>query len=411
MPSKMKVTVKGLVALVFAAYVLVQLVRPNTTLLRALSFQRSELDSTTLARVALQTPVHSRLPQATRAHPRSAKTIFGDPLAQQKLAWHGVARMSGLTRAHTEIVSEPDVSNTPPEYDGRTRVAFQGKPGAYSEVVNKHYGDKVVGVPCDNFDELVSLVASGKVERGLIPIENSLDGTIHANIDLLLGNSNIHIVGEVSIPIAHCLLAVKGAKLDNITRVMSHPAALAQAKKFLAKRQIKTEPVYGTAASAKMVAAEGQTDLAAIATKNAARRYGLHVLHECTVTDDERISYTRFLELSNRPAIVRPARKAKTSLVMALPNRPGSLVQILTIFSMRGLDMTKIESRPLQSLNEATRSMIMAEVANAALDQFPAIFLMDVSGSVADVEMRNAIAHLHEEPHFMRVLGSYETPE
>eukprot|EP00747_Dinoflagellata_sp_TGD_P199122 gnl/TRDRNA2_/TRDRNA2_72289_c0_seq1.p1 gnl/TRDRNA2_/TRDRNA2_72289_c0~~gnl/TRDRNA2_/TRDRNA2_72289_c0_seq1.p1 ORF type:complete len:210 (-),score=33.09 gnl/TRDRNA2_/TRDRNA2_72289_c0_seq1:83-652(-) len=186
---------------------------------------------------------------------------------------------------------------------------------------------------------------------------------------------------------------------------MSHPVALAQCKQFLADRGIQPEVMYDTAGSAKIIAKEGRRELAAIASKGAAKHYGLDVLSE--EVQDDRINFTRFLELSTYPGIVRPGQRSKTSLVLALRSRPGALVHALTIFSMRGLDMTKIESRPINSLNSQTRKMIESAVPTDK-DQFPVIFLIDVSGSIADPAMKNAITHLHEEPIFLRVLGSYE---
>ena len=330
----------------------------------------------------------------------------GEQRRSEKFASLGAAVMEGPMGTLPPPPADKAGSDRP-EYDGRPRVAFQGELGAYSEMaVTQHYGEgNAVPVPCDDFEELVRLVSSGQVERGLIPIENTLAGTIHKNYDLLLAHSRIHIVGEVTIHIEHCLLALESTQMSDIKRVLSHPVALAQCERFLAANGLQPEVSYDTAGSAKLVAERGWTDAAAIAGKAAAVQYGLKVLQKGV--QDESNNYTRFLELSTEAAIVRQGRAAMTSLLLALPSRPGSLVHALTILSMRGLNMTKLESRPVNSLNEATRKMIEAEDPEA-LGQFPAIFLIDVAGSIADVPMKNAIAHLHEEPIFMRVLGSYE---
>eukprot|EP00928_Gymnodinium_smaydae_P096333 TRINITY_DN8487_c0_g1_i1.p1 TRINITY_DN8487_c0_g1~~TRINITY_DN8487_c0_g1_i1.p1 ORF type:complete len:419 (-),score=67.41 TRINITY_DN8487_c0_g1_i1:106-1335(-) len=294
----------------------------------------------------------------------------------------------------------------PRDPQGRPRVAFQGELGAYSEVaVNTRFGEgNAIPVPCDNFDELVELVSTGQVERGLLPVENSLAGSIHKNYDLLLKHTDLYIVGEVTIPIAHCLLALDGTRLKDVKRVLSHPVALAQCERYLQAHELTPEVAYDTAGSARLVA-EGQLrDAAAIAGRAAGRRYGLKVLAEGI--QDEANNFTRFLELSREPAKLQGTRRSRTSFLVAVENKPGSLVHLLTILSMRGLDMTKLESRPVNSLNAESRALIAEQLGDVG--HFPVAFLIDVTGSTADRAIKNAIAHMQEEPLFLRVLGSYD---
>jgi prephenate dehydratase len=202
-----------------------------------------------------------------------------------------------------------------------------------------------IPVPCEDFEELVDLVSKGAVERGLIPVENSLAGTIHKNYDILLAHDDIQVVGEVTIPISHCLMALEGTELSDVRRVLSHPVALAQCERYLERLGLTPQAAYDTAGSAKLVAQQQLRDAAAIAGQGAAKRYGLKVLAQGV--QDESTNHTRFLELCTSRQAPRPrvGHTARTSLIVGLASRPGSLVHALTILSMRNLDMTKLESR------------------------------------------------------------------
>ncbi len=254
--------------------------------------------------------------------------------------------------------------------------------------------------------QLLEAVRSGDVELGCIPVENSLAGTIHKNYDLLVTH-DLHIVGEVTIPISHCLMANRGVKLEDVKVVLSHPVALAQCETFIKAQGLQKEVTYDTAGSAEMVMQSGARDRAAIAGKTAAARYNLDVL--ASGVQDESNNYTRFLVLSRRPAPPSPGSKSRTTFLIGLPNRAGSLVHALTIFSMRGLDLSKLESRPLPAgkLGDAIREVFKAGANGKDPAAFPTMFVLDVLGATTDTPMQNAIRHLEEENTFVRVLGSY----
>jgi prephenate dehydratase len=266
-------------------------------------------------------------------------------------------------------------------------VAFQGERGAFSEeAVVVHFGEAARPLPCRSFAEVFEAASSGRADYGVVPIENSLAGSIHQVYDLLLARG-LHIVGEVEIRISHHLIALPGVKLADVRRVLSHPQALAQCQKSLARLLPEAEPVptYDTAGSVKLLREENIRDGAALASRRAAEIYGLAILRECLEDDPE--NYTRFLVLGTSP--VEPQGPAKTSLVFSVKNAPGALHRCLGAFARRGIDLTKIESRPLRG------------------KRWQYVFYVDFAGSVHEERCRQALEELRGMATFLRVLGSY----
>jgi prephenate dehydratase len=264
------------------------------------------------------------------------------------------------------------------------RVAFQGEPGAYSEEAAYQYFGEVETQPCETFDNVFATVTSGACESGLIPIENSLAGSIHQNYDLLLRHE-LHIVGEYSLRVRHCLIGFPGAEKSKLRQVISHPQALGQCAGYLRALGVKTEPAYDTAGSVKLVKALGDRSMAAIASQRAAEIYEMQILQEGIEDNPE--NYTRFLAIA--PEAVMPTGEAKTSIVFTLRNQPGALFKALSVFALRDIDLTKIESRPL------------------AGKPWEYLFYIDFIGA-ADVDpARRALDHLREYALMLRVLGSY----
>ena len=264
------------------------------------------------------------------------------------------------------------------------KVAFQGEPGAYSEQAVFNYYGEVETLPCESFDVMFDSVASGKSDFALAPIENSLAGSIHQNYDLLLRH-DLHIVGEYLLRVQHCLIALPGVKKEDIKKAISHPQALGQCAGYLRSHGIKAEQVYDTAGSVKMLKESGARDVAAIASRRAAEIYEMQILEEGIEDNPE--NYTRFLAVG-REAVI-PDGEAKTSIVFTLKNMPGALFKALSVFALRDIDLTKIESRPLQG------------------KPWEYLFYIDFIGSAGNEVSKRALDHLGEYAMTFRVLGSY----
>jgi prephenate dehydratase len=266
------------------------------------------------------------------------------------------------------------------------RVAFQGERGAYSEIAARaFFGENIRLLPCESFDLVFKKVESRKVESGVVPIENSLAGSIHQNYDLLLKH-RLQIVGELNLPVVHNLIANPGARLSSIRKILSHPQALMQCQNNTAKlRGVKIVPAYDTAGSVKKIKEEKLLDAAAIASELAARIYGMEILRRKIQDNPE--NFTRFIILRRKAP--PPSGANKTSIVFSVKNIPGALFRSLSVFALRDVDLYKIESRPLHG------------------KPWEYFFYIDFAGSITDRNCRNALAHLEEIATFMKVLGSY----
>lgn len=272
------------------------------------------------------------------------------------------------------------------------RVAFQGEIGAFSEeaALALYPGADPVAYP--SFEAVFGAASDGLVDRAVIPIENSLHGSVHANYDLLQEH-DLTIVAEFNLRIRHNLLAKMGTRREQVRRVLSHPQALGQCRQFLRSQLAHAEfiPAYDTAGAAKIVAETRENDLAAIASEKAAAEYGLHVLAAGIESNHE--NYTRFLALSKRPEDREPARSSgahKTSIVYSMrENVPGALFKSLAVFALRDLDLFKIESRPL-----------IGSPGNY-------LFYLDLKGKSDAEPVRNALNHLREIAAYVKILGSY----
>jgi len=271
-------------------------------------------------------------------------------------------------------------------------VAFQGEPGAYSEAAAyEHFGRVIQTLPCKTFDEAFDSVTQGKSSCGILPIENTLAGSIHRNFDLLLRH-DLTITGEHYLRVRHCLLGLPDSHLEDIRQVLSHPAALAQCEASLTQLGIERVPEYDTAGSARIILERNDPRTGAIASKHAAEVYDLKVLQEDLEDNPE--NYTRFLILSKDTA---PADAAdvkdedyKTSIVFTLDNKPGVLFKAMSVFALREIDLTKIESRPVIG------------------KPWEYLFYIDFIGNINSKHCTNALSHLEEIAPFIRVLGSYK---
>jgi prephenate dehydratase len=269
------------------------------------------------------------------------------------------------------------------------RVAFQGELGAFSgEAAHKLLGDNIELMPCETFEKIFAVVENKLCDYCLVPIENSLFGSIYQNYDLLLKH-NLRIIGETNLRIVHNLIAVPGTRIEEVRRVYSHPVALGQCLRYFAEHpEMRPIAAYDTAGSVKMIMENREVGDAAIAGASAAQAYGAQVL--VSGIEDDRQNYTRFLLLARQEFGSEPPPEAdKTSIVFALENRTGSLYRAMAVFALRDLDLTKIESRPLVGY------------------PWEYSFYLDFIGHTAEPRVRNALAHLGEFATSIKVLGCY----
>lgn len=267
------------------------------------------------------------------------------------------------------------------------RIAYQGEPGAFSEAASRLVDATAELLPCRAFEDVFTAVNEGRADFGVLPIENSIGGSIHRNFDLLQQNA-LPIVSEVEVPVVHQLLALPGTTLEQVKRIYSHPQGLAQCERFLQTlRGVELIASYDTAGSAKMIASERMADAAAIASKRAGEVFGLDVLR-AGIQDYEH-NTTRFLVIGKRP--LSDAPHDKISVVFTLPNEPGALFKALSAFALRNIDLTKLESRPMPSR------------------KWEYLFYVDLKASPDDPACQRALAHLAEIAPTLRVLGSYSS--
>lgn len=222
------------------------------------------------------------------------------------------------------------------------KIAFQGEIGAYSELaVYKHFGSNVQVKPCKLFSDVFRSVDVGEVDYGVVPVENSIEGSVNQVYDLFM-EYDLKVCGEIILKIEHCLIANFNATLDSIKVVYSHPQALGQCINFLEKSGYKPIPTYDTAGSVKLIKEQGVTDAAAIASERAAQIYGMKILRR-NISDNPD-NYTRFFVLSKNE--VPPSGNDKTSIIFSVKHLPGALYKALEEFASREINLTKIESRP-----------------------------------------------------------------
>jgi len=268
-------------------------------------------------------------------------------------------------------------------------VAFQGERGAFSEdAAIKLFGEEIDFLSCVSLRDVFRVVSEGRVEVGVVPVENSQAGSINDTYDLLLSCS-LNIVAEVILRVSHCLMALPGEKVDDIATIYSHPQALAQCEEFLNKLKVEIIPSYDTAGSAKMIKERGLKNCAAIASRKAASIYGLEILAPEIETNIN--NYTKFFAISKQEA--KRAQRNKTSLVFAVKHVPGALHSNLGVFANRNINLTKLESRPSKS------------------KPWEYVFYADFEGHLADEAPKEALKELRSGATFVKILGSYPQAE
>ena len=266
------------------------------------------------------------------------------------------------------------------------RVCFQGAAGSYSEeAMMQFFGEDVNSIPVDTFRDAMALLEEGSADYAVLPIENSTAGIVSEIYDLLAEYEH-YIIGEQIIKIKHCLLGVPGAELSDIKTVYAHPQALMQSARFLNDHSsIKQVGLKNNAFAAKKVAEDGDKTQAAIASARAAKVYGLDIIKEGVNSEDS--NSTRFIIVTNQKVFLKDA--SKISLCLEIPHAAGTLYRLMSHFIYNNLNMTKIESRPIEDRNWEYR------------------FFIDFDGNLADSAVKNALRGLREEARMLRILGNY----
>ncbi|UCB44273.1 MAG: bifunctional 3-deoxy-7-phosphoheptulonate synthase/chorismate mutase [Spirochaetota bacterium] len=267
------------------------------------------------------------------------------------------------------------------------KVAIQGEEGSFSqEACIKYWGESVIIIPKMSSDDVIEAVEGGETDQGLLPIENSLIGSISTTYDLLL-ESQLQIVGEVITPISHCLLAIKKFPVKEIKKIYSHPVALSQCSTFLESlKDCEIIPIYDTAGSALKISKDKEPKSAAIASKIAAKIYNLEILAERL--EDYPNNQTRFIIIAKKEDKAHD-KASKTSIVFTTLHQPGALYKVLKVFNDYGINLTKLESRPHKA--ETWRSY----------------FYLDFDGHRRDTNVKEALDELKEQTNFLKILGSY----
>ncbi len=267
----------------------------------------------------------------------------------------------------------------------QARVVFQGAEGAFSQAaMHQYFGKGINSFHVDTFRDAFVAIEEGSADFAVLPIENSTAGIVNEIYDLLVEYEN-YIVGEQIIRIEHCLLGLPGTKMDEIETVYSHPQSLMQSARFLSEHNWRQVSLPNNAFAARKVAEEGDRSQAAIAGEYAGEVYGLEVLKKPVNWSDT--NSTRFIIITNQKIFRKDAKKV--SICFEVPNESGSLYNMLSHFIYNHLNMTKIESRPLEGRNWEYR------------------FFIDFDGNLEDSAVKNALRGLREEARNMRVLGNY----
>ena len=263
------------------------------------------------------------------------------------------------------------------------RVSFQGERGAYSEAAAKSFfSEEIETVPLTTFAEVLEQTSTDKTEYSILPVENSLEGSVGESYDLLYSTS-LNVTGEIYHRIEHCLIG--NGKLDEIDTVYSHPQALGQCRKFIEKHNMKTIPAYDTAGSVKIVKELNKKNCACIASKAASTIYNMPIITENIANNLN--NYTRFLILSKKESV--ETEKDKTSIIFSIKHEPGSLYRIIENFHSNRVNLTKIESRPTKE------------------NTWEYNFYVDFEGHEKNSQIIEMLEKIKQESLFMKVLGSY----
>lgn len=267
------------------------------------------------------------------------------------------------------------------------KVAYQGLRGAYSEAaLHARFGPRAEALGFTLSEQVFEAVTSGRADRGILPVENTIAGLVAVNADLFF-KQNVFVIGESYLKIDHCLLACARAALKTIKTVYSHPVALAQCRRFLQRRKLAAIPEFDTAGAAELVARRGLPEEAAIASSRCAEAYGLKILRRNI--QSFRNNITRFLIFTRKDKIPRGLKMEKTSLAFSTRHRPGALLACLRRFADHKINLTRLESRPIPE------------------NPFEYVFYADFIGGLADAPVQRALRQIEQDAHSVKIIGSY----
>jgi prephenate dehydratase/chorismate mutase len=317
---------------------------------------------------------------------RKMKSGVDDPAREKEVLDAAAKRSKGLVRPEfsqkvlRDIIEESkSLQRKNPKLAG-----FQGEHGAYSEVAAREFDGGWVPIPCPEFIDVFEGVSKAQFDYGIVPVENSLAGAVTQVNDLLV-ETDLRIVGEVKVPVHHCLLALPDTDYRDIKVVYSHPMALAQCRGFISRNKLEPRSYYDTAGAAMMLANERPKAAAAIASRLCAEIYDLEILKENI--EDHESNYTRFVILSKE---LGGATGNKCTIIFSTAHKAGALFSVLKLFSDAKMNLTRIESRPVQK-----------DPGNFA-------FLLDFQGSDADPKVAQVLGEVQKETKSYRFLGCYK---
>jgi len=268
-----------------------------------------------------------------------------------------------------------------------TKISFQGEHGAYSESAAKKFFSKEINtIPCNSFEDALKMTENGESEYAVLPVENSIEGTVGQSIDAIT-NTNLHVIGEEYFKVEHCLIGT--GKLEDIETVYSHPQALGQCSDFIQTREFKTVPTYDTAGSVKIIKEINDVHAAAIASNDAGELYNIPIMEQGIENNPN--NYTRFLIFSKENST--KTKNDKTSIIFSVKHEPGTLYHILKEFNDNDINLTKIESRPNKNTNWEYN------------------FFVDFLGHHSDKKINKVLDVISENTIFLKILGSYPIAE
>tara|TARA_Y100001956_G_C4127126_1_gene190834 strand:+ start:581 stop:1759 length:1179 start_codon:yes stop_codon:yes gene_type:complete len=291
-----------------------------------------------------------------------------------------------LQQSYLQNLANPELSRKP-----LARVAFLGSKGSYSHLASREYfsrkNTELIELNCEHFKEVANTVESGHADYGVLPIENTSSGSINEVYDLLQ-HTTLYIVGELTLPIEHCLVATSDIRLEDLKTLYSHPQPHQQCSEFLGKlKGVQLESCASTADAMQKVQQMGRNDVAAIGNASSGKLYGLQPIQSNIANQTE--NHTRFIVVARKPVEVSAQIPAKTTLIMSTSQEAGSLVETLLVLQRYGINMTKLESRPIMG------------------NPWEEMFYVDLASHLDSNEMQSALAELTKITKHLKVLGCY----